>query len=52
MAVADGVITADAIACADIETAPLLGGGQILARLVEAHGIVDDRPVHVCINKV
>ncbi len=41
LAVADGIITAGAMACAVVQAATLLGGGQIVAQLIDAHGIVD-----------
>lgn len=40
MAVADGIIAAGAMACAVVEAAAFLGSSQVVAQLVDAHGVV------------
>ena len=44
LTMADGVLGAGAVAGAVVEAAALLGGRQIVAHLVYAHGVVDCRP--------
>lgn len=44
MAVADGIVGAGAMVRAVVEAAPLLGGRQAVAQLVDSHGVVDGRP--------
>ncbi len=41
MAVADGIIAAGAMARAVVQAAALLGGSEIVAQLVDTHGVVD-----------